>query len=247
MVLNSNLYNKNVLVIGDSFTDVSGETTWLYLLAAKYNWNIKNLSIGGSGGHYAWYTFLKSTYSFDICIFCWSEPTRLFHKTIPALNSHEATVEATRTSVHQKPTYAAARQYYRHLVDPELEDLKYVAMLFWLDDYLGKNYSDKIFLHFYAFPKPPPNGDVYTIDYCKLSNIYHVFKNGITISPSLLTFSLLDSIKLADYSKDIREGHLSPYLHSVLFDKLIAYFKTHDYKSSTGSILNIMDKGNINE
>lgn len=238
MVLNETFKNKRVLVIGDSFTDILGtHYTWLNRLRIHYNWNIDNKSIAGSGSHYAFHTFMNYTEDFDICIFAWSEPTRLFHKCIPNLNSNEA-VNKTHMIPWQKDIYKAAQHYYMHLIHDEMEVYKNTALLFWLDHYLKNNYPNKLFIHFHCFPKHNWTENVYEkIKEIDDSSFYHTFETGLNISPTLLKLSSSDPDQPNNYAVDQRSGHLSKQVHEKLFYSLVNYFKKNEYEN--GKIVDI--------
>lgn len=240
MTLNEQLKNKRVLVIGDSFTDILGSHySWLNRLRVHFNWEITNKSIPGSGSHYAFHTFMNNKDDFDICIFGWSEPTRLFHESVPNLNSSEATRQ-THMQQWQKDIYRAAQHYYMHLVNDEMERYKNAALLYWLDDYLEKNYTDKYFIHFHCFPVYNWYSQESVFELIKdmdEPNFYHTFKTGLNVSPTLLKLSSLDSEQPDDYGFDDRTGHLSKSMHDKVFYGLSDYFKKHAYEDN--NIVNI--------
>jgi len=233
-MLEDELYDKRVLVIGDSFSYVGSEYTWLMSLKNKYNWHLKNLSVAGSGCKYAWFTFIKNVRDFDICIFSWSESFRMFHRHLPGLNPSEAKTEAQKTNRSQTPIYKAARLYYQNLMDMEFDDYTAKAMLFWLDAELEKQYPNKMFFHFHSFPA----GDAYTKIESKPSDLMHLFRNGITIAPSLYKLSQQDPNKPENYAVDTREGHLSPDAHKMIYDTIVAYAAANEYKN--GDIIQLL-------
>lgn len=226
-MLDDELYNKRVLIIGDSFTCPNTDT-WLHMLQQRYKWSVINKSVGGSGCKYAWYTFIKNVKDFDVCIFSWSESTRMFHKHLPWLNSSEAKLEHQKPGNAYTPTYKAANLYYQYLMDMEFDDYLAKAMLFWLDAELGNSYSDKMFFHFHSFPA----GDAYVNTESGISDLMHIFKTGITVAPSLYKLSQQDPQKPSNYAIDKRAGHLGKDYHIKLFNQLIAYATTNEYKNS---------------
>ena len=239
MLLNEELKNKRVLVIGDSFTDIIGTSySWLNRLRIHYSWSVDNRSVPGSGSDYAFYEFMYNTQDFDICIFAWSEPDRFFIPGVPHLNSSEVKLKKLMEP-WQKDIYKAAQHYYMHLRNEEMIIYKNVALLHWFDDYLSKKYKDKIFLHFHSFPKPDIKDNVYTsVKDMDEPNLYHTFKTGINITPSLLKISVTDPDAPEDFGNDHRAGHLSKQLHERLFYGLIENFKKHTYTDN-----NIIDLG----
>lgn len=238
MLLNEELKNKRVLVIGDSFTDIlSTSYSWLNRLRVHYNWSVDNRSVTGSGSDYTFYEFMHNTQEFDICILAWSEPDRLFIPAAPYLNSSEVQLKKLMQP-WQKDIYRAAQHYYIHLRNEEMIIYKNVALLHWFDEYLSKNYNDKIFLHFHSFPKPDINDNVYTsVKDTDTPNLYHTFETGLNITPSLLKLSVTDPDAPEDFANDTRPGHLSKRMHERLFYGLIEHFKKHTYTDN--NIINL--------
>jgi hypothetical protein len=231
MILNEILKNKRVLVIGDSFISILDTPfSWLNRLRIHFNWSVDDRSVMGSGSHYTFYEFLNNQEDFDVCIFAWSEPSRLFIPAVPWLNSSEVQHKNHMES-WQKDIYRAAQHYYMHLLNHDMEVYKNTAMLYWLDSQLKEKYSDKYFFHFHSFPKPLHSEDnIYeSVKEHSDPNFYHTFANGINLSPSLLKLSTLDPDCPDDYAFDQRPGHLSKTMHDKIFYRLVDYFKKNDY------------------
>ena len=226
--LDKQLYNKKVLVIGDSFT-AHGETTenhWLRLLSLHYNWQVHNLSVGGSGSVFAWHSFLTYDKDFDICIFAWSQPGRLYVPGVPYLNSYEVE-HKIQYKEYLKPLYDAASAYYKYVFNNDLENIKNKALLHYLDSVIQEDYEDKMFFHFHSFE----NTGINLLQTSNKNNFYYCFKNGISFYPSLIYLSINDPDAPDDLGQDRRKGHLSEALHTKIANSFINYTVKNVYQN----------------
>lgn len=224
------LMSKRVLVLGDSFTFKHNHTKyhWLNQLAIQNDWKINDLSIAGSGPYYVIDTFLHyidNLKDYDIILFAWSEPTRFYHRRAPWLNAHECEHRA-QFKPGLENLYEAARMWYYHALDFRLEEIKCTGLEYWFDNYLSENFSDKQIYHVYCFPRMNNTGKVeYSkyLDSCADINnqqVYHLFKTGVSVLPTLVYYSVNDPDKPKSMGHDSRAGHLSESAHHGVFNKL---------------------------
>lgn len=215
---------KNVLVLGDSFTDINHhngekEHHWLNFLRFYYGWNIINLSKSGSGINRVVYELLNLTHDFDLCIMAYSQPMRLFHPEIWDIN-HGTTLhrKELRRSIHTDDhVWNAAAGYYTHFWDENLSNIKGIGLHQWIDQYIKEKYLDKFFIHFDCFSLQHSNENL--LENIKLQRIYHKFSHGMTMYPSLMYLSATDVFK-PDLSKDRRPGHLGFREHLTVFNNI---------------------------
>jgi hypothetical protein len=182
---------------GDSFcSDIQNQhslennyQTYIDKLSKKYSAKITNVGVGGSS---IWDLVLlqfKPQSLPDVCIFVWTDPHRLFHRnqrnlTVGTLFDNHP-LETQNKKLHQ-----ATKNYYSWLYDKEKHILEYQALLFYFDNQVLSNYTNKKFIHLWSF-----------YDGCT-----YRWKNGVELRPSLET--------VADWgnddfpNNDIRANHL---------------------------------------
>ena len=80
----------------------------------------------------------------DVCVFCWSEESRLFHRTERTLNFRS--VESKKTKIH-----SVANDYYVHLYDQEKHRLEYEALMYYFDNVILKKFPNTKFIHLWSF------------------------------------------------------------------------------------------------
>jgi hypothetical protein len=222
------LMSKQVLVLGDSFTwhHDGKKYHWLNQLAIHNDWKIDNLSIAGSGPFYvvdAFLHYINNLKDYDIILFAWSEPTRFYHRRAPWLNGHEC-VHRAQFKPGLENLYETAQMWYQYALDFRLEEVKSTGLQYWFDNYLSENFSDKQIYHMYCFPKM--GGKVEYAKYLEscadINNqqVYHLFKTGVSVLPTLVYYSVNDPDKPKSMGNDTRAGHLSESAHCDIFNKL---------------------------
>lgn len=225
---------KKVLVFGDSFTDfnagkLSKRENWLHMLQNDNDWEVENFSITGSGPNLALTKFLDYTSDpandFDLCIFAWSEPSRIWNGAVNDINVWSA--ERKSTGHQDSEIYKTAQDFFgNYFYNRNLFNIMHKGTLMWLDQYTKKRFPDKQFWHFncfpalndgeYRLPEHFENDDNVLVE----DRLYHVFDNGITIYPSLVWLSDRDSERPDNIQNDWRPGHLGKQLHQAVADKL---------------------------
>tara|TARA_B110000503_G_scaffold142967_1_gene241890 strand:- start:1568 stop:2362 length:795 start_codon:yes stop_codon:yes gene_type:complete len=222
---------KNVLVVGDSFTCVphvlknwAGYPVehWLHILEQKYDWNVTNLSMAGSGPYNALRAFMDYDYEeFDLCIFAWSEPVRPFHYQVTDLNPHTAHSELYRQFADQNEVYDAAKGYYKHLYYRNLEMIKLMGTMKWFDEFIKEKYPNKLFWHLQCFGAD--KAEKVNQENLEEQRLYNIFEHGVTFYPSLFYFSVNDPEmrNINDLAKDSRHGHLSNQLHTFIANDMM--------------------------
>ena len=126
---------------GDSFCESQANDSWCVLLAQKLNARVINW---GKGGASIWRTFmeyesLKQINEIpDISIFCWTEPYRLYHPTLPIAKG------AVPIKGEDKEIYKAADMYYVYLQNYYKEELAYSYALQWFDRHVLSDNPKKV-------------------------------------------------------------------------------------------------------
>ena len=229
---------KNVLVLGDSFTDINyhngeKEHHWLNFLRFYYGWNIINLSKSGSGINRVVYELLNLTHDFDLCIIAHSQPVRLFHPEIWDINHGTAIhrKDLRRSIETDENVWNAAAGFYTHFWDGNLSNIKGIGLHQWIDQYIKEKYPDKFFIHFDCFHLMHPGETLIENKKLQCKRIYHKFSHGMTMYPALMYMSLTDVHKPEDFSKDHRAGHIGFRDHLTVFNN-IKHIIDHDLYSN---------------
>jgi hypothetical protein len=144
-----------IVFYGDSFCEFESKfpygETYIRKLKNHYNADIVNLGIGASS---IWDIMLLQFDIHnipDVCIFVWTDPGRLFHRQVRTLTA--STVENRENKILHPFVFKAAKEYYKHLYDPELVELQYIAALQYFDLNILSNCNSKI-VHLWSFAKP---------------------------------------------------------------------------------------------
>ena len=218
---------------GDSFCADLQSGTYLQLLATHYGADVVNVGYGGSS---IWDVlllqidpFIKKNNIPDICVFVWTEPTRLFHQVLRNINFTTAVtgtyrstagfgnvfpmaagkgdtyvrtdslpnqlykfngnkwIEVDTHTAFQKyldqifpPTeksyeiiYDAARDYYLHLQNTELDQYRFTAALHYFDTVILPTFPNNTkIVHLWSFGVEQG-----------FWHPFHTWKNGVEIHP----------------------------------------------------------------
>ena len=189
---------------GDSFVEelsnphswFHGYQTYLEIIKNHYNAEIVNL---GQGGSSYWDVILKQFTPFmndlpDVCVFCWTESSRLFHPTVrnigPWLAGNSKHIDPIGKLLNYKK-YNAAKQYYMHLHDQQKAEQERLAALYYFDNVVLAPIQEKTkIIHLWSFGnvlKWEQENPYYP------SNITYPYrwKTGHEIHPSLNCFTLI--------------------------------------------------------
>lgn len=165
---------------GDSFCADVQPGTYLQLLADHYGADVAHVGYGGSS---IWDVlllqidpFIKHNNIPDICVFVWTEPSRLFHPVLRNITTSSAVTGAWRsTGKSNEIIYGAAREYYLHLHNTELTHYICTAALHYFDTVILPTFPNNTkIVHLWSFG----------VDEQGLSHPFHTWKNGIEIHPS---------------------------------------------------------------
>ena len=182
---------------GDSFcTDRDSKQadyeTYISMLAKHYDADITNLGIGGSSiGDLILLQLnplIENNTVPDICIFVWTEPDRLFHRTYRSINL--ASVEDNRK---QNEVYDAAYKYYLNLQDEQFNEIQGAALLEYVDNnILTKLPKDTKLVHLWSYGVNKNWVQAQSWDPTNLTYLCE-WKNGVEIRPSLMSISQMDN------------------------------------------------------
>jgi hypothetical protein len=194
---------------GDSFcADISSVYTETYLqkLARHFSSEITHVGISGSS---VWDTVIKQLLPLiknnsvpDICVFVWTEHSRLYHDSIRNINV--STLDDLKD-----PLKKSVELYYNHLYNDIQSRLAYTSLLYYVDKELCAKLSCKI-VHLWGFGfaktkltitdfiSPTP---LKIIDnkFFNSKNIDFAIRwqNGVEIRPCLMSLIDLDNWSLA--------------------------------------------------
>lgn len=211
---------------GDSFCQQNSGMIWqtetyIRKLQKHYQADVVNLGIGGSS---IWDVmllqiapFIKTKTIPDVCVFVWTEHSRLFHREIRHINSGSA-----RNYKDKDKLWSAANDYYDHFLDEELSKLQYKSALEYFDNNVLANFplTTKI-VHLWSYG----NFDSWTENSFKPENMkyLHTWKHGIEVRPPLITFSLEQFITLNTFLSSDARNHLgSDEVNNKVFEAVKA-------------------------
>ena len=187
--------------------------TYTSMLSDYYNAKIVNLGTGGSSiGDLILLQlkpFIQKNNVPDICVFVWTDPGRLFHRTIRNLN-----YTSVQTNTERSKVWDSARDYFTYLNDQEFLELQYVALLEHVDNnVLPKLPAKTKIVHLWSFGKPK---EWNTVGF-NANNLeyYYTWKNGVEVRPSLMSVCMMGN-PLDDIFNDTAPNHLSNKLKNEL-------------------------------
>jgi hypothetical protein len=158
-------------------------TTYLELVKNHYSADIVHL---GEGGSSVWDVIINQFPSFqdnlpDICIFCWTDTYRLFHKDFRSLTGHSVLrlkdKDINENHVKHKDVFEAAKHYFLKLHDHTKADLEAKSALHYFDDYVLHKIAGKTkIFHMWSFEK------------------YYDWKHGVEIDTPLVSITKLKNL-----------------------------------------------------
>ena len=131
---------KKLGFFGDSFCESREPHSWCVLLAEKLAHQVTHW---GRGGASVWNTFmefealLEKEQLPDTMVFCWTEPYRLYHPSVPLAKG------AVPYPGPDQNLFKAADMYYVYLQDYRKDELAYRYALQWFDKEVLSKVTDK--------------------------------------------------------------------------------------------------------
>lgn len=171
----------NIGFYGDSFcceisnphSIVKGYDTYIKKIKQHYDANITSLGVGGSS---VWDVILqqfKSESTPEVCIFCWTDPNRIYNKNVRNITYGSVTDKKLKdyklSDLIYYKTISAAKQYFKYLHDYDKSQLEYAAALEYFDNNVLTHVNSTL-IHLYSFEKT------------------YTWKNGITVNTPLNSF-----------------------------------------------------------
>ena len=145
--------------------------TYIEKLSKNYDAKIVNTGHGGSS---VWDCILLQYQSFikknklpDICVFTWTEPSRLFHRDYRYLN--HMSIENSNLKKTNTKIYNASLNYFHHLFDLEKHNLEYTSLLYYFDKEVISKEKNTKFIHLWCFNE----------------SVRHRWSTGVEVRPSL--------------------------------------------------------------
>jgi|TARA_B100001093_G_C26502849_1_gene874073 hypothetical protein len=161
---------------GDSFCDSQNKDSWCVLLADKLKSEVTHW---GRGGASIWNTFmeyeklLQSNSLPDTLVFCWTEPYRLYHPSVPLAKG------AVPYPGPDQNLWKAADMYYVYLQDYRKDELAYKYALQWFDQKELPKAQDKKIIQMWSMKPFELSGEP-----CDLK-----LQTGMFIDESMLMFA----------------------------------------------------------
>jgi hypothetical protein len=227
---------KTIGFFGDSFCSVLDSTlpgkidTYIKKLKSFYNADILNLGVAGSSIEDALLLQLKpfeTAKKFpDVCIFVWTDPGRIFHRTTRNIN--HSTMLRHVSDPKSPKIWNDALNYYENFYDPELADVRYIALLHYIDNVILPTIcSTSKIIHMWSFEKDFNSGEY-----------YYRWNNGAEIRPALFNISLTEQKETPIYED--RPNHLGSEINNEI---IFNWIKTaiDDYKSGKLHTYNIKE------
>lgn len=156
--------------------------TYIKKLVNYYSLDVVNLGVQGSS---IFDTILLQFQSLveqekipDICVFVWTDRSRLFHKRVRNINL--ASLYNNTGTI-----WDTAKKYYAHLYDVDCNIYQYKSALYYFDNMVLTKIPQKIkIIHLWSFWDNWHQGadELY----------HHKWSTGIEITPALIKFSLLN-------------------------------------------------------
>ena len=154
---------------GDSFCENNREgflgltrtiDSYIDLTIDHYNAKLTNVGIGGSSH---WDLILNQFMPVkelpDVCIFLWTDHTRLYHKKVRQLRLNSALDYSKSFKIGPSYGYGlnsnvwkAAEQYYKHLYDDKKSQIEYTGSLMYFNNLIKD--IDRKFIHLWSFAPP---------------------------------------------------------------------------------------------
>ena len=188
---------------GDSFVmEESNPHSWYhnydtYIRKIKKHYNADIVHLGHGGSSY-WDVILNQFPKFekdlpDVSIFCWTDPSRIFHPTVRNLGiwctKPTPLKDITYTQLLNPKAYKAANDYFTYLHDENKSQREMLSALYYFDREVLKPLENKTkIIHCWSFgwPKPRPDTNIWFP-----SNIEYKYKwqTGVELRPSLRCFT----------------------------------------------------------
>jgi hypothetical protein len=210
---------KTIGFFGDSFcaeynnfhSKWKNYKTYIELLSAHYDAEVVGLGLGGSS---VWDALMlqldpliKENRVPDVCVFVWTTPDRLFHRSVRRINCGDAMNPKLHTfNPFDWKIWRAAKYYYQHLWDVEQHNLSYKAILHYVDTVIIPQLpkGTKVINLWSMGQAPSWENDGF---HPKKVDYLHNWTNGVEIKPPLLSVSIADS-DLSILQVDKRANHL---------------------------------------
>lgn len=194
---------------------IKGYETYIKRLKKHYGAEIVSLGIGGSS---YWDIVLEQFPKLeknlpDVCIFCWTDNFRLYHKNIKNLTSgslEKLVVKDTRWShLVNYRIYLAGKKYFRHLHDNKKADMEYISCMYYFDNVVIPRHLDSTkIIHLWSFDR---------------STLYR-WKHGVEVRPGINYVNRIDN----DHSM-IGANHLgSEEKNTIVFEWLKTAIDNYD-------------------
>lgn len=182
--------------------------TYISLLLKHYNAELTHLGFGGSS---QWdliiEQFQKDEHNLpDVCIFTWTEYSRLYHNKVRHIKAWEA-LEYADKKFKITPTYSfglqsdvwkSAEAYYKHIYDDHKSRLEYASSLYYFDNVILEAHKNTKFIHLWSYGDQIesllPGDD--PLQYWEPNNLkyLHTWRNGVEIRPSLMSIATRNGI-----------------------------------------------------
>jgi hypothetical protein len=174
---------KTIGFFGDSFCASDQSESWCTILQKRLG--AESIRYFGEPGKSVWSVFLKFNKLMeqkrvpDICVFCWTEPYRLYHPEL-VLSANTIPKEGVDPNV-----YKALDDYWKYLHSYDKDELAYEYALKYYDQNVLSTLKDKTIVQMWSFKPFETAGKDAGIK----------LQTGTVIDESMFTFSKGASVK----------------------------------------------------
>ena len=133
---------QSIGFFGDSFCADTSTSSWCNILAKKIGCG--SPSHYGKMGESIWGTFMKFNHRIktntvpDICVFCWTEPYRLYHP------KYTLTANIIPDAKHDPKIYETLDNYWKYLHNYDKDEMAYSYSLQYYDQHVLSKVKKKI-------------------------------------------------------------------------------------------------------
>ena len=213
-----------IVGFGDSFISPTREH-WGYLnqvgskLGADVVWN----GFPGTSSWDAFFQFKDYPDDIDVAVFCWSDPSRMYHPNVRGICPNSA-MQQHPPGQWDSEVWRASQEYYSYLYDWRKTEYEASAFYYWFDHW-SERFANTKFIHMWSFAKTilgvgdpwqKYREDIRGLEY------HHRWKNGVEIRPALMHFSLKEGWPTDNnLSNEKRANHMAPVFHSYLAEQIV--------------------------
>jgi hypothetical protein len=197
---------------GDSFCESRKDDSWCVIVAKELDAKITHW---GRGGASIWNTFMEferaeqSGNLPDTCVFCWTEPYRLYHPKLP-LAKGAVPIPGVDSNI-----YKAADMYYVYLQNYRKDELAYRYALQHFDKQVLAKHSDKTILQTWSMRPFELSGN----------QTHLTLETGLFLNESMLMFAWDGEPKKVKFDINL-SNHMTSAQNQAWANKILELLNT---------------------